>query len=106
MKRFYLLRHEDLHGHAGLGVVAEGVIHGDGTGSFTWLTSRKTITAFLRITDIKELHEHGGRTEIVIENPKSKKLMEKFEMCQSQARDKWHEMKQKRKAKKDKNETD
>ena len=94
MKRFYLLRHEDLHGHAGTGVVAEGTIFGDGTGSFTWLTERKTVTAFLRVKDIKDLHSHEGRTEIIIEGTRGAK--EKFEMCQSMAHDRWKELKRKK----------
>jgi hypothetical protein len=67
MKRFYLLRHEDLHGHAGTGVVAEGVVFDDGSGAFTWLTPIKTVTTFWHIRDVKKLHGHEGRTEVIME---------------------------------------
>lgn len=77
MRRFYLLRHEDLHNNSGTGVVAEGIVFDDGTGSFTWLTPIKTITNFWRIKEIRDLHGHNGKTEIIIEG-KNKK----FEECQ------------------------
>lgn len=81
MKRFYLLRHEDLHGHAGLGVVAEGVIFDDGTGSFTWLTPIKTVTNFWKVTEVIGLHGHEGRTEIIIEGQDVR-----FDWCVEQAK--------------------
>lgn len=81
MKRFYLLRHEDLHSNSGIGVVAEGVIFDDGTGAFTWLTPIKTVTTFWKIGEVKKLHGHEGRTEVIIEG-KDKR----FDYCQEQAK--------------------
>lgn len=86
MKTFYLLRHEDLHGHAGLGVVAEGIIFDSGMGAFTWLSDIPTITTFRRIQDVVKLHSHGGRTEIIIEGKRSQKA--EFEKCKELAREK------------------
>ena len=81
MKRFYLLRHEDLHSNSGTGVVAEGVIFDDGTGAFTWLTPIKTVTTFWKVGEVKKLHGHEGRTEVIIEG-KDKR----FEWCQEQVK--------------------
>jgi hypothetical protein len=81
MKRFYLLRHEDLHGHAGLGVVAEGIIFDNGMGSFMWLSKYITVTTFMNIVDIECLHSHEGRTEVIIEGKD-----ERFVKCQQEAR--------------------
>lgn len=88
MKRFYLLRHEDLHGHAGLGVVAEGCIFDNGMGSMYWLSDEPTLTFFIRgVRGIKKLHRHTDllkktdRTEIIIEGQD-----ERFEWCQEQAK--------------------
>jgi hypothetical protein len=67
MKTFYLLRHEDLHGHAGTGVVAEGIIFDSGMVAMTWLSEYPTVTVFPKITTVKKLHGHEGRTEVVIE---------------------------------------
>jgi hypothetical protein len=84
MKTFYMLRHEDIHNNSGTGVVAEGVIFDDGSGAFTWLTDIKTVTVFMKISEVKRLHGHEGRTEIVIENVK--KDIKKFQMCKEMAR--------------------
>jgi hypothetical protein len=85
MRKFYLLRHEDVNGHSGTGVVAEGVIFDDGTGAFTWLTPMKTVTTFWKMADIKRMHGHDGKTEIIIEGNKG------FQECQKAA----HELKMK-----------
>jgi hypothetical protein len=94
MKKFYLMRHIDVHGNSGVGVVAEGIIFGDGTGSFTWITKHKTVTTFLKVKDLIDLHNHEGRTEIVIEG--TKKNLKKFEECDNIAHDRWAEMKVKK----------
>ena len=91
MRKFYLFRHEDIHNNSGTGVVAEGVIFGDGTGSYTWLTKQKTVTTFVKIKDVMELHSHGGKTDIIIEGVK--KQAAKFAACDALAHDKWYGMK-------------
>lgn len=67
MRKFYFLRHEDVNGFSGTGVVAEGVIFDDGTGAFTWLTPRKTVTTFWDMADIDFMHGHNGKTDVIIE---------------------------------------
>jgi len=67
VKNFYLLRHEDVHDNTGEGVVAEGVIFDNGMCAMTWLSNVKTVTIFQRITEVKKIHSHGDRTEVVIE---------------------------------------
>lgn len=84
MKTFYLLRHEDLHGHAGLGVVAEGVIFDDGSAVMTWLTKWKTVTTFECVQAVHELHSHQGRTEVVVERTRGH--AEKYKICKEEAR--------------------
>lgn len=84
MKQFYLMRYEDVHGNSGIGVVAEGVIFDSGRGAFTWLTDKPTITTFDTIEDIRELHGHEGRTEIVIEG--CRKQTKLFKECREKAR--------------------
>ena len=81
MRKFYLLRHEDVNGYSGTGVVAEGVIFDDGTGAFTWLTPIKTVTTFWKMADIRKMHGHDGKTEVVIEGSNRKK----FEDCDAAA---------------------
>lgn len=76
MRKFYLLRHQDVNGYSGTGVVAEGVIFDDGTGAFTWLTPMKTVTTFWKMADIRKMHGHDGKTEVVIEGANKKKYDE------------------------------
>ena len=82
MRKFYLLRHEDVNGYSGTGVVAEGVIFDDGTGAFTWLTPIKTVTTFWKMADIRKMHGHDGKTEVVIEGSNKKK----YEDCDAAAK--------------------
>lgn len=86
MKNFYLLRHEDLHGHSGLGVVAEGTIFDNGMVAMTWLSKWDTVTMFKNVQAVKELHSHEGRTEIIIDGKRGHSR--KFEECKKLARDK------------------
>lgn len=95
MKKFYFLRHEDVHNNSGTGVVAEGVVFGDGSGSYTWLTKHKTVTTFVKFKDVIDLHGHGGKTEMIIEGVK--KNAKKFEDCKTIAHDKWQAMKMRKK---------
>jgi 6-pyruvoyl-tetrahydropterin synthase len=50
----------------------------------TWLTDISTVTIFSRIGDVKRLHGHEGKTEVVIENVR--KDRKKFEMCREMAK--------------------
>lgn len=67
MKTFYLMRHIDIHGNSGTGVVAEGIIFDNGMCAMTWLSDVPTVTNFRRIQDVSKLHGHDGKTDVVIE---------------------------------------
>lgn len=84
MKTFYLYRKEDLHGHSGLGTVAEGVIFHNGMTVLTWLSQYPTVTTFPNIKTVERLHSHEGRTVLVIEG--RKKDAKQFEACKAEAR--------------------
>lgn len=100
MRKFYLLRHEDIHGKSGTGVIAEGVIFDNGMGALTWLSDEPTVTTFVRgIRGVKRLHSHEGKTEAIIEGVK--KDTKRFEQCQDAVRS----LKSKRKHDKSRDET-
>ena len=80
MKTFYLLRHEDVHGNSGIGVVAEGIIFDSGMCAMTWLSDIATVTTFRRIQDVNKLHGHDGKTEVIIEG--SRGQTKQFAQCQ------------------------
>lgn len=95
MKTFYLYRLEDVHGNSGLGVVAEGVIFDTGMCAMTWLSKISTVTTFKSINDVKKLHSHGGRTQIVVEGIKRQRRT--FDRCREAVReDLWIDRKDER----------
>lgn len=77
MKTFYLNRKQDVSGNSGVGVVAEGCVFDNGLVAMTWLSSIPTMTMFPNIANVKELHGHDGKTELVIEG----KFVSAFERC-------------------------
>lgn len=81
MKVFYLLRYEDVHGNTGNGLVAEGIIFDSGMCAMTWLTEYPTVTVFRKITDVKKIHGHEGRTEVIVQGQSKK-----FDFCVEEAR--------------------
>lgn len=64
-RRFHLLRHQDISGVSGTGIVADGVLWPDGTASLRWRGERPSTVHWDRIEDAKAVHGHGGATEIV-----------------------------------------
>lgn len=70
-RRFHLLRHRDVSGISGTGVVALGVRWPDGTASVRWLGERPSIVFWDQggMADAVHVHGHGGATEIVWDDP-------------------------------------
>lgn len=64
MRRFKVKRVEDESGVSGVGIVAEGVEFDDGTVAMRWLSNKASITFFLNIKHLKDLHGHGGKTKV------------------------------------------
>ena len=61
MRRFSLLRKADSTGISGTGVIAEGVIFGDGTAVMRWLSTR-SIATYPDWDTLLSTHGHGGAT--------------------------------------------
>lgn len=64
MRRFKLVRDEDVHGNSGTGHVAEGVEFTNGMVAMTWLSPVRTFTVFDNIKSVELLHGHEGRTHV------------------------------------------
>lgn len=66
-RRFVLLRHEDVSGISGAGVVAEGVEFSDGPVALRWVTEWPTSVVFHErgMASVEHVHGHNGLTEIV-----------------------------------------
>ena len=66
-RRFKLVRHTDVSGVSGIGVVAEGVEWSDGSAALHWRGRWPTTTVFEEggVEAILAIHGHNGATEIV-----------------------------------------
>jgi hypothetical protein len=64
-KRFYLYRSEDVSGISGTGVVADGVLWGDGAVTIRWRGERPSTVNWNCIDDAEAVSGHGGKTMFV-----------------------------------------
>ena len=67
MKIFYLNRTEDESGISGTGRVAQGFIFDNGKVCVTWLSEHPSVTVYDNIGEVRDIHGHAGKTEIVME---------------------------------------
>lgn len=65
MKLFHLVRHEDVTGVSGTGVVAEGVQWSNGQVSLRWFGEHSSIAIWSSLEDAMFIHGHDGATEAV-----------------------------------------
>lgn len=65
MRRFNLVRDEDVTGLSGTGIVAEGVQFSQGKVVMKWLTERSSVVYWDNIEDAEYIHGHNGKTRIV-----------------------------------------
>lgn len=64
MRRFRLIRHEDISGVSGTGVVAEGVVFSTGKVVLSWCSEYRSVTVYDTVDDLEAVHGHEGRTRI------------------------------------------
>ena len=67
MKMFYLVRKEDESGVSGTGRVAQGFVFDNGRVSVTWLSEHPSTTVYDNIGEVRAIHGHEGKTEVVFE---------------------------------------
>lgn len=70
MKRFLLVRSEDVSGVSGTGVVAEGIVFSTGRAVLCWLTQHRSIAIYDSISELEIIHGHDGRTVVRWIDPK------------------------------------
>lgn len=66
MKLFHFYRIEDQSGVSGTGPVVEGVEFTNGWCALRWLSNKSSICFYRSMEDVKSIHGHGGKTEIVV----------------------------------------
>jgi hypothetical protein len=64
MRRFLLIRMEDLTGISGTGEVAEGTVFSSGLAVIRWLKKPYAMTIYQSLDDVLLIHGHEGRTKL------------------------------------------
>lgn len=63
-RRFELVRHQDVTGTSGTGMVAEGCLWSDGKVSVRWMSECGSFICYDSVQAAIQVHGHGGRTVI------------------------------------------
>ena len=64
---FYLKRNIDESGVSGTGIVAIGAeFYPSGVCVIKWLTTTSSLGIYDNINELKEIHSHGGKTEVIM----------------------------------------
>jgi hypothetical protein len=66
VKLFNFYRIEDQSGVSGTGPVVEGVQFSNGWCALRWLSETSSLCFYQSIEEVKKVHGHGGKTEIVV----------------------------------------
>jgi hypothetical protein len=65
LRNFILIRHLDISGISGTGIVAEGVQFSDGRVCMCWLTKQiHSLVIHANMAEIENIHGHQGATTI------------------------------------------
>jgi hypothetical protein len=64
MRKFELVRTEDLTGISGTGTVAQGVEFDDGTCVMRWCTKLSSTAIYSNARELVDIHGHEGRTTL------------------------------------------
>ena len=67
MKVFYLQRKEDESGVSGTGRIAQGIVFDNGKVALTWLSEHPSVTIYDTIGEVRAIHGHEGKTELIME---------------------------------------
>jgi len=62
MRMFELVRHHDVSGVSGTGIVAEGVVWTDGAVALRWYGEHPSTAVWSSLDDLLAVHGHAGET--------------------------------------------
>lgn len=67
-QRFELIRYEDESGVSGTGTVAYGVVFPEPNGRAVlgWVTDVNSVAVYGSLEEVREIHGHEGKTEVVL----------------------------------------
>ncbi len=64
MRRFTLVRREDVSGVSGTGIVAEGIVFSTGKVVLAWVTQYRSVAVYDSLAELEAIHGHDGRTAV------------------------------------------
>lgn len=64
LRQFVLVRHKDVTGTSGTGIVAEGVVFEDGQAVLKWLRKPYSLGVFPSLKNLLDVHGHEGNTQV------------------------------------------
>lgn len=64
MRRFYLVRNEDVSGVSGTGRVAEGIEFTNGKCVLSWLTATTSVAIYDNMKSLTLIHGHENRSKV------------------------------------------
>lgn len=67
LRNFQLLRHVDLSGVSGTGLVAEGTVFTCGMVALSWLSDKHCVNIYEDFDTLLKVHGHDGATEVVFD---------------------------------------
>lgn len=59
---FKLVRHEDVSGVSGTGIVAFGSVFPNGKAVLSWSTAKSSVAVYDNLDDLMSIHLHGDKT--------------------------------------------
>src|SRR5262249_46937812 len=75
-KLFHLYRAEDETGVSGTGPAVEGVEFTNGWCAIRWMSDKSTLCFYQSLEDVRRIHGHGGKTELIVHDFKPVRLNE------------------------------
>jgi hypothetical protein len=71
IRPFYLMRHSDVNGLSGTGVVAVGVVWPNGKAHMQWISFKSSFEMHDSVEALIDIHGHSGATELIYGDPPS-----------------------------------
>ena len=65
IKTFYLMRHSDVNGLSGTGIVAVGAVYPKGQAHMQWVSYKSSFEMHDNIDMLMDIHGHQGATELI-----------------------------------------
>ena len=69
IKTFYLMRHSDVNGLSGTGIVAVGCVYPNGKAHMQWVSFKSSFEMHDSIDALIDIHGHHGATELIWGDP-------------------------------------